>query len=101
LIGALNEEYSKKFLIKCDNLLDKHRYQAVMYSMLITDNYDVEVNRAFLVYVRSKNKLKEISITEDDFQTAKQILQEIIQIIDKGYYPSATSYKRRCRDCCY
>ncbi|KXS40408.1 MAG: putative RecB family exonuclease [Candidatus Frackibacter sp. T328-2] len=90
-----------KFAKDKGRLYNTYKYQAVMYSMLIADNYDVEVNRAFLVYVRSKNKLKEISITEDDFQTVKQILQEIIQIIDKGHYPSATSYKRRCRDCCY
>jgi CRISPR-associated exonuclease Cas4 len=90
-----------KFAKDKGRLYNTYKYQAVMYSMLIADNYDIEVNKAFLVYVRSKNKLKEISINKSDFREVKQILKEISQIIDKGYYPKATSYQRRCRDCCY
>ncbi|SDC86193.1 MULTISPECIES: CRISPR-associated protein Cas4 [unclassified Candidatus Frackibacter] len=90
-----------KFAKDKGRLYNTHKYQAVMYSMLIADNYDIEVNKAFLVYIRSNNKLKEIKIEQNDFKKVARILKEIIQIIDKGYYPKATSYKRRCRDCCY
>ncbi|WP_408956099.1 CRISPR-associated protein Cas4 [Natroniella sp. ANB-PHB2] len=90
-----------KFAKYKDRLFKTYKYQAVMYSMLIVDNYGIEVNRAYLVYTRSSNKLKEFPITEGDFLELDQILQQIIKIIDKGYYPQGTSYKKRCRDCCY
>ncbi len=72
-----------------------------MYGMLIEDNYDIEVNRAYLVYTRSKDKLVEIEIKKEYFIEVNSVLQEIINIVGKGYYPKGTSYKRRCRDCCY
>ena len=90
-----------KFAEYKDRLYKTYKYQAVMYSMLISDNYNIEVNRAYIVYTRSNNKLKEIRIKEKDIKKLNNILGEIIRIIKKGYYPKSTSYKRRCRDCCY
>ncbi|MBM7624063.1 CRISPR-associated protein Cas4 [Sporohalobacter salinus] len=90
-----------KFAKDKGRLYNTYKYQAVMYSMLISDNYDIKANKAFIVYIRSKNKLKEITITKNDFKKVKKVLEEIIQIIKKGYYPKSTSYQKRCRDCCY
>jgi CRISPR-associated exonuclease Cas4 len=90
-----------KFAKYKDKIFKTYKYQAIMYSMLIKDNYNIDVNKAYLVYTRSKSRLEEVIINEEDFAKVKLVLEEIINIIDKGYYPTATSYKRRCRDCCY
>lgn len=78
-----------------------HKYQAAMYGLLIADNYNVEVNRAYIVYVRSKNLLKEIDLHQKIFKKITEILNNIITIIQKGVYPERTKYKRRCFDCTY
>ena len=90
-----------KFAKYKDKLFKTYKYQAVMYGMLIADNYDIEVNKAFLVYTRSRNKLVEFEISERDKKEVRNILSEVIDIVQKGYYPEDTSYKKRCRDCCY
>ncbi|ADQ14918.1 CRISPR-associated protein Cas4 [Halanaerobium hydrogeniformans] len=78
-----------------------HKYQAAMYSLLIRDNYNIQVNKAFIIYIRSKNKLIEIDIGEDVYSELQTIFNEIIDIIKKGYFPKRTNYKSRCRDCTY
>lgn len=84
-----------------DRTFSTHKYQAVMYSMLIEDNYNIKVDKAFIVYVRSKNLLKEILIEKSLYNKVKNIINEIINIIVKGYFPQRTKYKRRCPDCTY
>jgi len=78
-----------------------HKYQASMYSLMIKDNYNIEVKKAFIVYIRSKNKLVEIDIKDNIYNKLKIILSEIIKIIKKGYFPQRTKYQSRCRDCTY
>ncbi|SFL97268.1 CRISPR-associated protein Cas4 [Halanaerobium salsuginis] len=78
-----------------------HKYQAAMYGLMIADNYHREVNKAYIVYIRSKNKLIEINLTADLYQKLEKILIEIIKIIQKGIYPAKTKYKNRCFDCTY
>jgi CRISPR-associated exonuclease Cas4 len=68
---------------------------------MIKDNYSVEVKRAFIVYIRSKNKLIEIDIKDKIYSDVQKILNEIINIIQKGYFPKRTKYRSRCRDCTY
>lgn len=90
-----------KFAKYKDRTFSTHKYQAVMYGMLIEDNYNVKVDRAFVIYVRSKNLLKEIPINRERYENVKTTIEEIINIIDKGYFPKRTKYKRRCPDCTY
>lgn len=78
-----------------------HKYQAAMYGMMIAGNFNVEVNRAYIVYIRSKNLLKEIKLDKKVFNEVKEILKNVVSIIHKGYYPEPTKYKRRCPDCTY
>lgn len=90
-----------KFAKYKDRTFSTHKYQAIMYSMMIEDNYDIEVNKAFIIYVRSKNLLKEITINIRQYNKVNQITKEIIKIIEKGFFPKRTKYKRRCPDCTY
>ena len=90
-----------KFAEYKDRTFLTHKYQAVMYSMLIEDNYNINVDRAFIVYIRSKNLLKEINISKNDYENVNIILDDIVNIIEKGFFPKRTKYKSRCSDCTY
>src|SRR5690554_136773 len=70
-----------------------HKYQAIMYGMMIEDNFKVPVNKAYIVYIRSKNLLKEIEINKSEYKKVEEIINEVIEIIDKGYFPKKTKYK--------
>lgn len=78
-----------------------HKYQAAMYSLMIEENYNKKVKKAFIVYIRSKNKLIEIELKNDFYDELQIVLNKIINIIQKGYFPKRTDYKSRCRDCTY
>jgi CRISPR-associated exonuclease Cas4 len=43
----------------------------------------------------------EIDFRQKDFERAKQIVHEILAIIQRGYYPEGTKQKARCVDCTY
>lgn len=78
-----------------------HKYQAALYGLLIMERYGVEVKRGFVCYTRSNNYVAEIDLRQKDFERAKQIVREILMIIQKGYYPDGTKQKARCVDCTY
>ena len=90
-----------KFAKYKNRLFRTHKYQAAMYALMIKDKYDIEVNKAYIVFIRSKNKLIEINLNNKIFDEIENIKSEIIDIIKKGFYPERTSYKSRCRDCTY
>lgn len=77
------------------------KYQMTMYGLMIEDVYGKEVNRAYLVYVRSKDYLKEIDITGEMKREVKEIISKYIEIINEGYFPEGTKYKKKCLDCTY
>ena len=84
-----------------DRTFKNHRYQLVFYGQLIKDNYAVPVNRGYIVYTRSKNKLVEVPIEDKDFAELDKIRSGLIDVIVKCKYPEPTKYKARCPDCCY
>ena len=78
-----------------------HKFQLIFYAQLIVENYNVPVNRGFIVYTRSKNKLVEVPLKDKDFIELEKIIDDMTSIIQKCRYPKPTSVKRRCPDCCY
>ena len=84
-----------------DRLYKTLRMQSVLYGLLIKDNYGKEVKRGYLVYVRSKRRLIEIDFSDGDFEKAKKAVEEILNIIQGGYFPSRAGSRLRCVDCCY
>ena len=78
-----------------------YRTQLVFYGKLIRDNYQIPVNRGFIVYTRSENKLVEVPIQEKDFVELEKTIGEILAVIQKCRYPKPTKSRRRCADCCY
>lgn len=77
------------------------KYQQVLYALLIMENFKLPVNKAFIVYTRTKNHIEEIRITDRMKDKAKQILDEVCQIINLSLYPEAAVRKTKCCDCTY
>lgn len=75
--------------------------QQIAYSLLIEENYNCHVNKAFIIYIRSKNLLKEIEITQKDKDMTIIIINDIFDIINKCHFPQGTKNKLKCQDCTY
>ena len=78
-----------------------HKVQSVLYAMLIQENYNKNVEKGYVCYVKNGIKLKEIVYEKPDFIYAESAVKEIFSIILKGYYPKKTKWPNRCVDCCY
>ena len=78
-----------------------HKIQQTLYALLIEENFDKKVNKAFLVYVRSKNHLEEILISERMKMEALEIVDEIFDILNINFFPNKTRDKNKCPDCTY
>ena len=59
---------------------------------MIEENYGRNVNRGYLVYTRSKNKLVEISISDADKKSVYQDIRDMIKIVENFFYPKATKF---------
>ena len=84
-----------------DRLYKTLRMQSVLYGLLIKDNYGKEVKKGYLVYVRSRHRLIEVDFSGGDFEKAKKTVEEVLNIIQGGYFPARTGSRLRCLDCCY
>jgi len=84
-----------------DFTFKNHQYQLTLYGRLIQDNFNVPVNRGFIIYTRSKNKLVEVPITEGMYLELDAIIGDLLGVVQKGIYPPPTKYRARCADCCY
>ena len=77
------------------------RMQSVLYGLLIRETYGKPVWKGFLCYTRSNNRIKELAFTDKDFAEAEQVVDEVLDIIQTGFFPKGTTWKARCGDCCY
>lgn len=90
-----------KFAIFQDKVYETYKTQLFCYAWLIEDNFHKPVEKGFIVYSRSSNKLVNISCSKEDKNRVKSAAEEIFKIIDRNYYPRATKYKKRCLNCTY
>ncbi len=90
-----------KFAFFDEKVYSTYKTQLQCYAILIEDNFRKKVNKGYLVYVRSKNKLIEVPIKEEDKLHVKKCITDIAEIIEKNYFPKASSYKKRCLSCTY
>jgi CRISPR-associated exonuclease Cas4 len=84
-----------------NKIFKTYKIQALMYALLIKKNYHKEVNKGYLVYTRSGNRIIEIEFKPGDFKKLYKYLEDIRSIIIMKHYPKGTSVKSRCGDCCY
>ncbi|NRB65312.1 MAG: CRISPR-associated protein Cas4 [Saprospiraceae bacterium] len=90
-----------KFAEYKNRVFETYLTQLYCYSWLIAKNFNKPVNRGFLVYTRSKNKLIELQINSNHIAQVKKASKEIQEILIKNKFPKATKYKRRCVNCTY
>ena len=84
-----------------DRTFKNHKYQLTLYGSLIKEHFRIPVNRGFIIYTRSRNKVVEVSITPHMYVDLDKIIGDLLNIVQKGIYPKPTKYKARCNDCCY
>ncbi len=90
-----------KFAEYKDRVFDTYKQQLYCYALLIEENFGKQVNKGFLVYVRSKNKLIEVEIDKEAKEEIRKSINNIQVIMEENYFPKATKYKRRCLNCTY
>ena len=90
-----------KYCFWNNKVFKTHKTQQVLYSLLIEEIYNIKVTRAYIVYIRSKNKLIELDITDRLKATASKTCDDIFNIIEKCKFPNATKDKIKCTDCTY
>ncbi|MET6996922.1 CRISPR-associated protein Cas4 [Chitinophaga defluvii] len=90
-----------KFASYDERVYETYKTQIYCYAWLIEENFKSVVNKGYLVYTRSKNKLIEIPVTSIDKLSVKKYAHEIHKIIDTNFFPKATKYKHRCITCTY
>lgn len=93
--------FDYKFAEYREKVFRTHRYQSALYGIMIRENYGLDVKRGFICYTRSNNHVKEIEFKKKDFKDAVETVDNVLEIIQKGFYPQATKYKAKCVDCCY
>jgi CRISPR-associated exonuclease Cas4 len=84
-----------------DRIYDTYQQQIYCYAVLIEENFEKPVHKGYLVYTRSKNKLVEVPVKEQDKQMIYDSIASIRHIIEENHYPKATKYKKRCLNCTY
>lgn len=89
-----------KFAEYKDKDFETYKTQMAMYGLVIEELYKAKVNKLFLVYLRSKNLLKEIDFDDKLKKKSIKYINDYKKVVD-GYYPKATASKARCIDCCY
>ncbi|MGD9899700.1 MAG: CRISPR-associated protein Cas4 [Calditrichaceae bacterium] len=84
-----------------DRVFKTYKLQLAFYGRLIEKNYDVPVNRGFIIYTRSKNKLIDVPLTGKNYDELEMTMHGIADVIDRCRFPQPTTVKNRCSDCCY
>ena len=90
-----------KFAEYKNKIFRTYKYQLILQALMIKENYGLDVTRGYICYTRSNSLVKQIDFKSSDFKRAVEIIESIINIIEKGVYPKATRSSMKCIDCCY
>lgn len=93
--------FEYKFAEYKDKIFRTHKYQLILYGLMISENYGVEVNRGYICYTRSNNLVKQIDFKPSDFKKAIDMIKDVLNIVEKGVYPMIKKSPMKCVDCCY
>ena len=90
-----------KFAEYKERVYSTYQTQLYCYAWLIEDNFGRRVDRGYLVYTRSRNRLVELPVREEDKVIVKASAEKIRRILADNYFPKPTTVKRRCIHCTY
>ncbi len=85
--------FDYKFAEEPGRVYHNQKMQSALYGLLIQETFGVPVRTGFLCYVRSKHRLVRMEHDEADYEEARQILKEVLTIIQTGLFPRATRWK--------
>ncbi len=84
-----------------DKIFKGHKYQLTFYGVMIKENFKLPVNRGYIIYTRSHNKLVEVEITEKMYSDLYDVIGALVEVAERGIYPKPTKNGAQCADCCY
>ena len=90
-----------KFAEYKEKMFTTYKYQSYVYALLIKENYQKPVHKGYVCYTRSDNLIKEIEFDDAGFNNTIAIINDILKIIQTGFFPKKTRYTSKCSDCCY
>lgn len=90
-----------KFTKYNEFIFKTHRVQSTIFAMLIKEIYKKEVHSGYICYTRDGNKVVRIDYSDNDFRFIRELTDEILYIIQTGYFPKKSSGQLKCLDCCY
>ena len=78
----------------------RYKYIMAMFSMLIEENYQIESQIGYILFLKGFS-LKKIKYTTKDFEKINQQITEILELIETERYPLEAEGGTKCRDCYY
>ena len=81
-----------------DGVWPSHRIQIAAYSMLLQEKFNKEIKEGFIVYLDSKEK-RHIAINPFMKQEVKQIVDEVIALLESKELPDFCNNENKCRKC--
>ncbi len=84
-----------------DRTFQNHKFQLAFYGILIKENFGLPVNRGYIIYTRSGNKLIEVHIAEKMYSDLNNVVRDLLDVAQRGVYPGPTKQGAKCVDCCY
>ncbi|MBC6994625.1 CRISPR-associated protein Cas4 [Neolewinella lacunae] len=90
-----------KFAEYKDVVYSTYRTQLYCYALLVEANFGKSVQRGFIVYTRSNNKVIEVPVTRDALTSVQATVADIGRVVGENFFPKATPVKERCVNCTY
>lgn len=90
-----------KFAVYEERIYPTYRTQLYCYAWLIEENFGKPVDRGFLVYTRSQNKVVKVPISQEHKSEVQRAAESIRAIMEQNLFPKATLQKRKCVTCTY
>ena len=81
-----------------DGVWPSHRIQIAAYSLLLQERFNKEIKEGFVVYLDTKEK-RHIAINPFMKQEVKQIVDEIIALLESKELPDFCNNENKCRKC--
>lgn len=81
-------------------IYNTYKTQMTMYALMIEETFNFKVNKAYIVYCLSNDKIIELNISNQLREKLFKDIEEYKKILS-GYYPPKIKTNKRCDDCCY
>ncbi len=90
-----------KFAEYKEHIFNTYKTQLYCYAVLIEDNFNIKVNKGFIVYTRSNNKLLTVEIPDYAKDEIVKNTAEIVNIIENNVYPKVKASPHKCSGCIF